>query len=730
MMLTVIGRNMIVVNRMKKNAVLLAVVVMSLCLGVEMVMASSDPDDKGEKLVIFNKLVSNTWDFHNRLELKNFPNEKRSNWIDVIAGNDEDKQIKIATQALEVRAIADESILGLMDDYYDHKGKYGSEIEKEVYGQLNTKESIFKRLITDRPYVFTGEQDNHLLRNNKQNKGSFIDVGTLEEKKITLKEYISYDEMPISALLGVSAPTMFINNGGRFNKAQSVDVDPYEEEGIYTGLVGPRFEKPDCWDWKHIIITSEQNTAENGYGSENLDDSNILSLWSKFYETTFPTFKQAVNDKSGKYVKVQNSKKKIDGYFNIEVYKKRMRLVIEPFLVDANEQGKKNNKKVYCHAVGLGLGYWAVNDNLQAEHMLEVYAEIIRDRDLSWISDIDFSWFPEKISQECGGIKNLEKFKMNNNDIIIHFSKRNPADRLEGVDKGKLLVAMYAWDSNSFVGNEYLKKAFTASGDPAAACCSTIFTSQNPEINTYFKDSIYKNLFIVKSSLYEKINFIINGNEKVTNQVELLEALFKTLVNQNQREMSQKDLAIQELKDDVSKKDESIKELEGNILKKCADIEGLNNNISKKDESIKALENNLMLLSKQSENQLKAAGTVYEEKEEIYKKSNEYIAEKAAAQITTLKDEYWKSFSTCALAMGMNINGMTKKDFFEKEANIIMRNSLAEGLQGQLKVAQNQLKMGKIVVGSALIMAILAYLLKNYTDILTVPVSETSYVGA
>jgi hypothetical protein len=488
MMLTVIGRNMIVVNRMKKNVVLLAVVVMSLCLGVEMVMASSDPEDKGEKLVIFNKLVSNTWDFHNRLELKNFPNEKRSNWVDVIAGDDEGAQIKIATQALGVRVIVDASILGLMDDYYGHKGQYGSKIEKEVYGKLNTKESIFKRLITDRPYVFTGKQDNHLLRNNKQNKGSFIDVGTLEEKKITLKEYISYDEMPISALLGVSSPTMFINNGDRFNKAQSEDVDPYEEEGIYTGLVGPRFEKSDCWDWKYTIITSEQNTVKNGYGGgEVSDDSNLLSLWSKFYETTFPTFEQAVSDKSGKYVKVDNKDKNINGYFNIEVYKKRMRLVIEPFLVDANKQGKKNNKKVYCHAVGLGLGYWAVNDNLQAEHMLEVYAEIIRDRDLSWISDIDFSYFPEKISQKCGGIKNLESFKMNNNDIIIHFSKRNPADRLEGVDKGKLLVAMYAWDSNSFVGNEYLKKAFTASGDPAAACCSTIFTSQNPEINTYFK---------------------------------------------------------------------------------------------------------------------------------------------------------------------------------------------------------------------------------------------------
>ena len=70
-------------------------------------------------------------------------------------------------------------------------------------------------------------------------------------------------------------------------------------------------------------------------------------------------------------------------------------------------------------------------------------------------------------------------------EIKIHFSRRDPFDKLNGDEAAeKLIVASWAYDGNSFIGNEYWDNALTASGDPAAACCSQIAELLNPSINS------------------------------------------------------------------------------------------------------------------------------------------------------------------------------------------------------------------------------------------------------
>jgi len=170
-----------------------------------------------------------------------------------------------------------------------------------------------------------------------------------------------------------------------------------------------------------------------------------------------------------------------------------MRLTIKPFLFEAQDRAASSNQKAYIHTVGLGLGVWQICPS-QDQWLVDVFSDVLSTYTFPNISDLDFSWFPDKVIS-CGGVHHLQMFTSSKNNIKIHFSKRNPADKLIYEDSGKLLVACYAWDGNSYPGNEYWSSRLDASGDPAAACCSMIPELQNAEINPFLTS---KNLFTTK----------------------------------------------------------------------------------------------------------------------------------------------------------------------------------------------------------------------------------------
>ena len=99
---------------------------------------------------------------------------------------------------------------------------------------------------------------------------------------------------------------------------------------------------------------------------------------------------------------------------------------------------------------------------------------------LTRVKNLNFSYISPH--GEAGQLQNDKKFE--GTDITINFSRRDPFDLLEGPDEGKLVVAMFAWDGNSFVGNEYWDGLLSASGDPAAAACSNIPELLNPDVNS------------------------------------------------------------------------------------------------------------------------------------------------------------------------------------------------------------------------------------------------------
>ena len=400
-------------------------------------------------------------------------------------------QAEVVEHAKGTRPLLHSRVWSFIPKMIEHKKKYGTDIEKLLYAEMNPTQFV-NRLIGKRPLTFQGYVDMSLGRDNVTRFGGFDQIGTDDEPEdgLCLQNYQSYFEMSLAAFISFFVPTHFINNGKGHNFGKSGEVGTYEPKGIFVGMVGARFERPGLMEWAHMVVSPEQNTIKNGYGlladPEN-PKTTELRMWAELYQSrvenqyVFPTYKEASEDETGRYVPIKVGYSKTV-FLDTLVYRERMKLGVESFLLESNKRAKDAGKKAYLHVVGLGLGVWKLDD-CQTKILVDVYAELLKTHKLDHISDIDFSWFEDV--KTCGGVFDEGLFNSKGHLIKIHFSKREPAAKLNAIDDGKLLIAQYAWDSNSYPGNEYWIGDLNASGDPAAACCSMIPELQNPEINPY-----------------------------------------------------------------------------------------------------------------------------------------------------------------------------------------------------------------------------------------------------
>ena len=407
---------------------------------------------------------------------------------------------EVVKNANNVRPIAHPALQTLLAEFLAFKRNYGTDVETPFYHNLQESDLI-DRLLCKRPLAFLNSSDKYMLRDRTRGEGGFDSIGTATEGEalahpdLVLANYMSYDEIALAALVGVSTPTHFINSGGRFNAGIPATVGSYEPCGVYVGLVGARFEREELMEWRHMLVTEQQNTAAKGYGAQadsTAKATRALEPWAKFYgagddsRSFFPSYEEAQEvAESEEAARVPRDKQHFVlvrqlGYLNCDVFRKRMRAVLEPFLLDANERAFDKSTSAYVHMVGLGIGVWAIDKGLQEALLVQAVAQILESHFLPNVSDIDFSYFEN--CRQCGGVGNGAVFTKKGNNITMHFSNRDPAAKLDGE---KLLVAAFAWDGNAFPGNEYwLGLDYLAeSGDPAAMACSFVAELGNPLIN-------------------------------------------------------------------------------------------------------------------------------------------------------------------------------------------------------------------------------------------------------
>ena len=338
-----------------------------------------------------------------------------------------------------------------------------------------TFNGLIDRLLKKRPIMFCDAVDNFFIANGYTSKGGFDSIGQPNESRILpIKDYMTYDEIKLAALVSASSKSIFINNGAQLNQGILGIKGSYEEDGIIIGLVGARFQRIGKMEFIDCAITKDQNIHKNGYGSCNDPRHIMLKEWAKLWKLDYlPTWAEVVDSKyNSQYIKLSNNM-----FLNTHVYKERIKITALIMIAEAAQRSIAQNKKAYIHVVGLGLRVWII-DKCQNQLFVDAWGEVLKTMDSEVIRNIECINFGSIPVDNCIGVKCKEKFP--GTDITIYFSKREIHDPVPDTN---LLICNYSWDGNSLPGNEYWTGSLTSSSDSRAASSSCITELHNHMIN-------------------------------------------------------------------------------------------------------------------------------------------------------------------------------------------------------------------------------------------------------
>ena len=394
---------------------------------------------------------------------------------------------RTASLAAAVRPVLVPAVETLVARFLAAKLAGGSSVEQKLYAGFDVP-ALVSRLLTDRPLALVGAGDKWMMRDGRDGAGGVELVGTDDGDAagpLGLDCMLSYDELALSSFLAVSCPTLFINAGQRGNLGRrGAEGAAFEREGVYVGLVGARFERPGQMEYATMVLTPDQSLPERGYGPAPAPGTEhraeLLAAHAELYGVPhIPCYEEAAADTTGRFSELRSQATGgSPHYLDTEVYLARMRLAADTLLLEARNQAAAVDSGAYVHAVGLGLGVWRIAEE-QAVLSLRAFRGAIEALAPGHkVAAVDFSWWTPAAAA-AGVLAHGDCV----NGVEVIFSKREPAAALTGKHASMLLVASYAWDGGAYPGNEYWWGQLSASGDPAAACCSLISELQNPLVN-------------------------------------------------------------------------------------------------------------------------------------------------------------------------------------------------------------------------------------------------------
>ncbi|RMG08803.1 MAG: DUF4804 domain-containing protein [Planctomycetota bacterium] len=341
--------------------------------------------------------------------------------------------------------------------------------------------ALVSRLLARRPLSFVGPGDAYLLWDGRRGAEGFErSDGGAEEPPLAVARLLSYDEMALAALVGVSTPTSFVNRGEWTNRARPAPAGSYEPCGNLVGLVGARLECPGAMEFRTLLVAPEQNVPARGCGA-SADRTTSAALCFALFAQAFglealPGHEEVLADRSGRFLVAGPGSVFLDAF----VCRVRMRLVVELFLLEVDARARRGESLGLRARGRVPSGRWAA-----AARTGEALGRgarrgprgpgpsgRLRPRLL-----LVRSLFPLR------GRRRRTVLRRGGNSVRVHFSRRDFAEPLRGSHGGKLLVARCAWDGNAHSGKEFRCGARAASADHAAACRSTIAELQSPDLN-------------------------------------------------------------------------------------------------------------------------------------------------------------------------------------------------------------------------------------------------------